>query len=128
MKVDASLEGLIWVSSTIQGRKFIWDIICNTKIYQDLAGDPHEIARQLGRRQVGLQILDRLDMIDSELVFKMMREAKNLNTQQEIEHDNRSKSNDDNNTEFDLDDFIGTSGGHSGGDGITGYSSGGAFL
>ena len=85
-----SKDSLTWVSSTEQGRRFIWDMLAYCGVYHDMAGEPNDVFKQLGKREVGLHLLGLLADIDDEIIFNMMREAKTRNIQQEIKNDNAS--------------------------------------
>ena len=129
---DGSKDDLKWVSSTAQGRKFIWEMLSYCGVYKDLAGEPVEVAKQLGKRQVGLHILGLLDDLNDEIIFSMMREAKNRKREQEIKDDIRDRKDRANNdsTTSRADALVYGSHASSSGadDTIGGYEAGGANL
>ena len=100
MKVDGSKVSLEWVSSTEQGRRFLWDMLSFCGVYQDFGGEPNEVFKDLGKRKVGLHILGLLDSLDDELIFNMMREAKNRTIEEEIKNDNTSSGTSGTNIEY----------------------------
>ena len=85
-------HALEWVARTEQGRRFLWDTLTFCGVYQDVAGEPNDVFKKLGKREVGLHLLGSLTDLDEELIFKMMREAKNRNIEQEIKNDSTSNT------------------------------------
>lgn len=80
-----------WVMSTPIGRRFIWDTLSYCGVYHDIAGEASMVARGLGKREVGLYLLGITSDVDEELVFTMMREAKDRAIEQEIKDDNERR-------------------------------------
>ena len=65
---DGSKDNLRWVSSTEQGRSFMWEVLSYCGVYQDIAGESNDVSKQLGKRQVGLHILGLLADVDDEII------------------------------------------------------------
>ena len=63
--------------STKNGRRFLWRMLTHCGIYQDIHNDDaRETERLLGRRSVGLWLMQVLGDIDQDKLFLMMKEAK----------------------------------------------------
>ncbi len=69
-------EDLKQVLSTYQGRSFIWELLSQARIYHttfsenSLTSAFHE-----GMRQIGLQLIARIDAVDQNAYAKLRREA-----------------------------------------------------
>ena len=62
---------------TENGRRLVWRLLSHCGIYRDIhEEEPVEMARQLGRRSVGLWLLQVLADVNQDAVFIMMKEAK----------------------------------------------------
>lgn len=68
---------LEWVTSSVAGRRVLWRILSFCGVYQAPVGDTNDIMRQLGKKDVGLYILDLIGDCSEERLITMMREAKN---------------------------------------------------
>lgn len=65
------------VLSTVAGRRFLWRVLCMCGVYKDInVDDPHEAARKLGQRSIGLLLMQIAGDADQDKLFKMMTEAK----------------------------------------------------
>jgi hypothetical protein len=65
---------LEWVMSTEQGRRFVWRLLGECRIYHDIVGDGAVAFRQIGRRQVGLFITDLITQHIPDSYMQMMVE------------------------------------------------------
>jgi hypothetical protein len=94
IELERSVE---YVTGTEVGRRLLWDIISYCGVYKDLGGENSQVFKDLGKREVGLHILDLLDIVDDEIIIKMMKESKQRTKNLEIENERRTKLERDNN-------------------------------
>lgn len=80
-----------WVLSTIQGRRFFWRLLSMCGIYKDIEGSGDEMCKQIGRRQIGLQLLSIISDASEDRLFEMMREAKNRSLEEKIKYERTSR-------------------------------------
>jgi len=73
-------DDVYWVMSTEQGRRFIWRLLGECKVFHDFEGDTNQILKSVGRRQIGLFLSGITTDASEDLYFKMMTEAKNQAT------------------------------------------------
>jgi len=79
--------------STDNGRRFVWKLLAYCGVYQDLNfEEPYNAAKQAGKRQVGLYLLGIISDNNEEMVFKMMKEAKNASFEEEKYYDTRERN------------------------------------
>lgn len=73
------------VLSSLEGRRFIWRILSQAGIYKDMpVENPQLMARQAGKRALGLWLLQLVGDCDNEKLFQMMNEASLR--EKELEH------------------------------------------
>jgi hypothetical protein len=99
---DQNRSDCEWVTSTEQGRRFMWSILSHCGIYRDIEGDSTDMLKQVGRRQVGLHLLALISDASEDRIFDMMREAKQRSIQEKLENERRNQTNRNN-----IDDIIG---------------------
>jgi pimeloyl-CoA synthetase len=114
-KIQQERSDVEWVTSTEQGRRFLWKILSHCGIYRDIEGNSDEMLKQIGRRQAGLYLLGLITDESEDRFIEMMREAKNRAIEEKIKHDNANNSDTDSNgTSSELDSIIGDSSSASG--------------
>ena len=65
------------VLSTVAGRRFLWRVLSQAGIYKDIpTQNPEQMARQLGKRALGLWLLQIVGEAGEDQLFTMMKEAK----------------------------------------------------
>jgi hypothetical protein len=84
-----------WVTSTEQGRRFLWEFLSFCGIYHDIEGTDNQIFKQIGRRQAGLHLLSLISNASPEKLKQMMDEANQRDIEEKIKYDrtNRKHSN-----------------------------------
>lgn len=68
-------DDILFLLESEHGRRFLWKAISHCGVYQDIEMSENT-GRLLGRRSVGLYLLTKLSEVSEDLVFKMMKEAK----------------------------------------------------
>lgn len=113
-KIEIIRSDTEWVMSTEQGRRWVWTVLSFCGVYHDFSGTKDELLKQVGKRQIGLYLMGIISDASEELLFRMMREAKNQAEEEEYEHrKQRASDSDTGNSDSrdkgftDLDDLIG---------------------
>ena len=74
---DVELEDLRHVLSTPQGRRFLWRLLCECRLFVTISHhEPLTMSRMSGRRDYGLWLLDELGAADSNAFLKLIQESK----------------------------------------------------
>jgi pimeloyl-CoA synthetase len=94
-KIQLERSDVEWVTSTEQGRRFLWKLLSHCGIYRDIEGDSDEMIKQIGRRQVGLYLLGLITDESEDRFIEMMREAKNRAIEEKIKNDNANRNTSD---------------------------------
>jgi hypothetical protein len=76
LRLQAERNDLEWVVSTVQGRRFVWKLLCDAGVFQAMQGDD-EFHRGVveGRRRGGLALMLSCQMLDPTLYGRMAKEA-----------------------------------------------------
>lgn len=91
-KIAQDRSDVEWVTSTEQGRRFLWKVLSHCGVYHDFNGAQEDMLKQIGKRQVGLYLLGIISDASEDRIFEMMREAKNRSIEEKIHHE-RTSSN-----------------------------------
>ena len=73
---DQEVEELRALLETYGGRSFVWRLLEQCGIYRAAVGDPHEILRGEGKRDIGLWAMDEVFTSDPEAYTIMRNEGK----------------------------------------------------
>ena len=95
-----------WITSTEQGRRFMWRLLSYCGVYRDIEGSGNDMLKQIGRRQVGLYILGLVADASEDRIFDMMREAKERSIEEKLHYERANRDN-DTRTISTVDDIIG---------------------
>jgi hypothetical protein len=95
-----------WITSTEQGRRFMWRLLSYCGVYRDIEGNGNDMLKQIGRRQVGLYLLGLVADASEERIFDMMREAKERSIEEKL-HYERTNRDTESRTVNIIDDIIG---------------------
>ena len=69
---------LQFILSTLQGRRFMWRFLSDCGVFKlSFADNALHTAFHEGERNVGLRLFTKINEIDSEAYFKMVKESKN---------------------------------------------------
>lgn len=79
------------VMATPSGRRVMWRILSHCGIYRDIEGVGESAFKQIGRRQVGLHLLNILSDASEDRLEEMMREARNQAKQEKEEYERANK-------------------------------------
>jgi len=95
-----------WVLSSPSGRRTLWRLLSHCGIYRDIEGQGDTVFKQIGRRQVGLYLLQVISDASEERLEEMMREARNEAKEEKLkyERDNRDTTVNDAGI---IDEFVG---------------------
>jgi hypothetical protein len=83
---------LEWVMSTEQGRRFVWRLLSECKMFHDIVGDGHIAFRQIGRRQVGLFITDLITQHVPDSYMLMQTEHQRTLNEERLDERNNSNA------------------------------------
>ena len=73
---DVELEDLRYVLSTPAGRRFLWRLLCECRLFSTVSHtEPLEMSRLSGRRDYGLWLLDELAAADNNAFLKLIQES-----------------------------------------------------
>jgi hypothetical protein len=103
--VKRDRDDIEWVTSTEQGRRFVWRLLSYCGIYRDIEGSGNDMLKQIGRRQIGLYLLGLVSDASEERIFQMMKEAKERSIEEKIEYERNNRDTKHINTN---DNIIGT--------------------
>jgi hypothetical protein len=71
------MSDMVWALSTKQGRRVVWWILSIAGIYRDAFDHSGSVqSKNLGRQQIGREVLNAVLTADEEAYFQMMREQK----------------------------------------------------
>jgi hypothetical protein len=82
---------LEWVLSTPQGRRVLWSLLSHCGIYRDIEGQGDAVFKQIGRRQVGLHLLQTISDASEDRLEEMMREARNEAKEEKLKYERANK-------------------------------------
>jgi hypothetical protein len=105
-----------WITSTEQGRRFMWRLLSYCGVYRDIEGSGNDMLKQIGRRQVGLYILGLVADASEDRIFDMMREAKERSIEEKLHYERTNRDNESRAIST-VDDILG---------GVDSYTSGGS--
>jgi len=80
--VDTDLS---WILADPRGRRVLWRIIASAGVWERIRAPNPDIHYREGRRDVGIELMERIDSVDAAAVPLMMQEARN----QELLNDRR---------------------------------------
>jgi len=76
------IEELKFILSTYGGRAFIWRLLSKCGVYRAASGDPYEVARGEGKRDIGLWTIEELFTSAPEAYTIMRNEAASRDAKQ----------------------------------------------
>jgi hypothetical protein len=80
LRRENEVENLRAILKTAGGRAFIWLLLEQCGIYQSAAGDPYEVARGEGKRDIGLWAMNEVFTSDPQAYTIMRNEAVSRDT------------------------------------------------
>jgi len=95
-----------WITSTEQGRRFMWRLLSYCGVYRDIEGNGNDMLKQIGRRQVGLYLLRLVADASEERIFDMMREAKERSIEEKLHYERTNRDTESRAVNI-IDDIIG---------------------
>jgi hypothetical protein len=81
------LSDLRVILSTAMGRRFIWSLLSRCGIYESCWDPSAKVHFNLGRRQVGLELMTDIATADENAILLMMSEAQKTDKQDQREQD-----------------------------------------
>lgn len=73
---EQELNDLRWVCSHPQGRRFLWRLLSKCKVFGTIWDNSAKIHYNSGQQDIGHFIMAELAEADEEILFQMMKEAK----------------------------------------------------
>ena len=67
---------LAWVLSDARGRRVLWRIIASAGVWERIRAPNPDIHYREGRRDVGIELMERIDSVDNATIPLMMQEAR----------------------------------------------------
>ena len=68
---------MAWVLSDARGRRVLWRVIANAGVWDRIRAPNPDIHYREGRRDVGIELMERIDSVDNSMIPLMMQEARN---------------------------------------------------
>lgn len=68
---------MAWVLSDARGRRVLWRVIAGAGVWDRIRAPNPDIHYREGRRDVGIELMERIDSVDNSMVPLMMQEARN---------------------------------------------------
>ncbi len=68
---------MAWVLSDARGRRVLWRVIAGAGVWDRIRAPNPDIHYREGRRDVGIELMERIDSVDNSMIPLMMQEARN---------------------------------------------------
>lgn len=72
-----SRADMAWVLSDARGRRVLWRVIAGAGVWDRIRAPNPDIHYREGRRDVGIELMERIDSVDNSMIPLMMQEARN---------------------------------------------------